>query len=131
MNSFLQYAGMTPMKGIGVRQNEYPNSMAQAGPICKKAEDLIPFLKVIVGDKISQLKLDDPVDLKSLNIFYQEESGDIRASKMNSAMLNTMKKVVKHLKELTGSATKVSIYSVHIFIRFSNNVISLFHIVID
>lgn len=82
--------------------------MAGVGPMCKKAEDLVPILKVLVGEKISLLKLDAEVDIKCLNIFYQENSGDIRASKVNSEMRAALLKVVQHFKEITGSATKVS-----------------------
>lgn len=100
---------MTPVKGVGLRQDDYPNSMAEAGPICKRAEDLIPFLKVLIGEKVSLLKLDTVVDLKNLNIFYQESSGDLRASKVNSDMKVALLKAVHHFKEITGSATKVNI----------------------
>ena len=96
------------MKGVGLRQTDYPNSMAESGPICKKAEDLIPFLKVLVGEKISLLKLDTVVDLKYLKIFYQESSGDLRASKINSEMKTALLKAVQHFQEITGSATKVN-----------------------
>ncbi|KAK2585700.1 hypothetical protein KPH14_010313 [Odynerus spinipes] len=101
--------GMTPLKGIGLRKKDYPDSMAEAGPICKRAEDLAPFLKVLVGDKISKLKLDEPVDLKSLNIFYQPESGDLRASKVNHAMRSALRRAVEHFQEITKSTTKIKI----------------------
>ncbi|XP_033184493.1 fatty-acid amide hydrolase 2 isoform X1 [Bombus vancouverensis nearcticus] len=106
---FQSTAGLTPLKGIGLRKEDYPNSMAGVGPMCKKAEDLVPILKVLVGEKISLLKLDAEVDIKCLNIFYQENSGDIRASKVNSEMRAALLKVVQHFKEITGSATKIKI----------------------
>ena len=101
--------GLTPLKGVGLRQTDYPNSMAESGPICKRAEDLVPFLKVLVGEKVSLLKLDTVVDLKYLKIFYQESSGDLRASKVNSEMKTALLKAVQHFQEITGSATKVKI----------------------
>ncbi|XP_078037813.1 fatty-acid amide hydrolase 2 [Augochlora pura] len=99
--------GLTPLKGVGLRKVDYSNSMAEAGPICKKAEDLAPFLKVLIGEKVSLLQLDAPVDIKKLKIFYQESSGDLRASKVNSEMKTALLKAVYHLKEVTGSATKI------------------------
>ncbi|XP_076179172.1 fatty-acid amide hydrolase 2 [Ptiloglossa arizonensis] len=102
-------AGFTPLKGVGLRKKDYPNSMAESGPICKKAEDLIPFLKVLIGEKVSYLHLDTVVDLKVLNIFYQESSGDLRASKVNSEMSDALLKAVHHFKEITGYAKKVKI----------------------
>lgn len=101
--------GTTPLKGVGLRKKDYPNSMAEVGPICKKAEDITPFLKILVGDNISKLKLDEPVDLKKLKVFYQIESGDIRASKVNQAMRSALRRAVEHFEELTKSATKIKI----------------------
>ncbi|XP_026669099.1 LOW QUALITY PROTEIN: fatty-acid amide hydrolase 2-like [Ceratina calcarata] len=101
--------GLTPLKGIALRQQDYSNSMAEIGPICKKAEDLIPLCKVFIGERKSLLKLDQVVDLKSLNIFYQESSGDLRASGVNGDMKAALLKAVRHFKEVTGSATKIKI----------------------
>lgn len=100
---------MTPLKGIGLRNSDYVNSMAEAGPICKKADDLIPLLKVLVGDKILHLKLDEPVNLADLKVFYQTESGDLRASKVNQAMRAALRRAVEHFEDLTKSTTKIKI----------------------
>ncbi|XP_012268301.2 fatty-acid amide hydrolase 2-like [Athalia rosae] len=101
--------GITSIKGVGMRENDFENSMAAVGPICKKAEDLAPLLKVLAGNKVHKLKLDEPVNLKTLNIFYQEESGDIRTSKINGELREALRKVVAHFQNITGSATKVKL----------------------
>lgn len=98
---------MTSLKGIGLRKKSYPDSMAEVGPICKKAEDLIPLLKVLVGPKVTQLKLDEQVRLDKLRIYYQESSGELRLSRMSPEMRAAMHKVVDHFKGITGNATKV------------------------
>lgn len=113
--------GLTPLKGIGLRQEDYPNSMAEVGPICKKAEDLIPLLKVLIQDKISLLNLNAEVDITQLNIFYQENSGDIRASKINYEMRTALLKVVQHFKEVNGSVTKVSLLCIIKVVLFHYN----------
>ncbi|CAK9821482.1 Fatty-acid amide hydrolase 2 [Anthophora retusa] len=100
---------LTPLKGIGLRQKNCRNSMVAVGPICKKAEDLVPLLKVLAGENLFLLDIDAVVDLKGLNIFYQESSGDIRASKVNSEMRAALLKAVEYFKEITGSATKIKI----------------------
>lgn len=82
--------------------------MAEAGPICKKAEDLVPLLKAFIGEKVSLLNIDAVVNLEDLNIFYQESSGDVRASKVNGEMRAALLKAVHHFKNITGSATKVN-----------------------
>lgn len=107
--------GMTSLKGIGLRKKSYPESMAEVGPICKRAEDLIPLLKVLVGPKVTQLKLDDQVRLDKLKIYYQESSGELRVSKINPEMRAAMRKVVDHFKGITGNATKVTCF-VHCFL---------------
>lgn len=103
-------SGLTPVAGIGLRENDYPDSMVSAGPLCRKAEDLAPCLKVLIGPNVSKLRLDELVNLKNLKVFYQESSGDLRASKVNKAMQIALMKAVQHFKELTGSATKVRVY---------------------
>lgn len=103
--------GLTPMAGIGLRENDYPNTMAATGPLCRKTEDLAPFLKVLIGPNVSKLRLDEPVNLKNLKIFYQESSGDLSTSKVNATMQATLMKTVQHFKELTGSATKVKFHA--------------------
>ncbi|XP_043278396.1 fatty-acid amide hydrolase 2-like isoform X2 [Venturia canescens] len=99
--------GLSPLKGIGMRSVDFSSSMAEAGPMCKKGDDLIPLLKVLIGDNVSKIKLDTPVNLKNLNIFYQEGSGDLRASKVNNEMRLALTRAVEHFRELTGSAQKI------------------------
>ncbi|XP_071564812.1 fatty-acid amide hydrolase 2 [Temnothorax nylanderi] len=101
--------GLTPMAGIGLREKDYVDTIAAVGPLCRKAEDLIPFMKVLVGPNVTKLKLDEPVNVKNLKVFYQESSGDLRTSSVNGTMRATLKKAVQHFKELTGSATKIKI----------------------
>jgi len=99
--------GLTPLTGVGLREKDYSDTMCTVGPLCRKAEDLIPFLKVLVGPNVIKLNLDEPVNLKNLKVFYQESSGDLRASKVNNTMRATLMRAVQHFEELTGSATKV------------------------
>ncbi|XP_072763193.1 fatty-acid amide hydrolase 2-like [Anoplolepis gracilipes] len=101
--------GLTPVAGIGLRETDYPDTMVAAGPLCKKAEDLAPLLKILIGPNVHRLKLDEPVNVKNVKVFYQESSGDLRASKVNKTMQATLLKVVQHFRELTGSATKIKI----------------------
>lgn len=91
--------------------------MAEAGPLCKKAEDLELLLKIIAGPHLRH-SVDSSVDLRKLNIFYQENSGDMRASKLSYAAHNALMRAVKHLEQLTGSATKVSWRFLSLFITY-------------
>lgn len=106
------------MAGIGLREKDFPDTMVSAGPICKKAEDLAPFLKVLIGANVSMVKLDDPVNLKNLKVFYQESSGDLRVSKVNKCLRTTLRKAVEHFRDLTGSAQKVMFYVLFLYILY-------------
>lgn len=105
-------SGYTSLKGIGLRKKDYLDSMAESGPLCKKAEDIELLMKIMCG---SLLK--DPIDvsnvnIKNLNIFYQENSGDIRASKLSYAARKALDKAVTHMQQLTGLATEVGFMQV-------------------
>lgn len=102
-------AGLTPLKGIGLRRDDWTDSMAEVGPMCKRADDLAPLMKIFIGPNIAKVRLDDPVNLKNLKIFYQEGSGDLRASKINNDMRVALTRAVEHFRELTGFAQKIKI----------------------
>lgn len=99
--------GATSIKGVNMIEEDYEDTMIEAGPMCKKAEDLLPLLKVISGKKSINLKLDTPVDVKKLNIFYQLSSGDFVTSNVSKSIVTCLMKAVNHLKEVTGSATEI------------------------
>ncbi|XP_014210386.1 fatty-acid amide hydrolase 2-like [Copidosoma floridanum] len=100
--------GMTSMKGIGLRKKDYLESMAEAGPLCKKAEDLEMLVKIFSGPLL-KAPINTQIDLKKLHIFYQESSGDLRASQLSFAAHNAVIKAAKHFEQLTGSATKITL----------------------
>ncbi|XP_057332323.1 fatty-acid amide hydrolase 2-like [Microplitis mediator] len=102
-------AKATPLKGIGLRSVDFTDSMAEAGPICKHAKDLLPLLKVMTKNSDLKKNLDLPVDVKQLKIFYQESLGDLRVSKVTDDTRNTFNKVVTHFKNLTGSVQKIKL----------------------
>ncbi|XP_043470659.1 fatty-acid amide hydrolase 2 [Leptopilina heterotoma] len=99
--------GTTSTKGIGMRSENSRDTMVGVGPMCKNAEDLLPLLKIYVGENISMLKLDSQVDVKNLKVFYQVSSGDIRSSSVSKEMRSTLMKAVRHFEQVTGSATKI------------------------
>ncbi|KAH0554864.1 fatty-acid amide hydrolase 2-like [Cotesia glomerata] len=102
-------AKATPLKGIGLRSVDFTDSMAEAGPICKHAKDLLPLLKIMTKNTDLIKKLDTPVDVKQLKIFYQESLGDLRVSKLTENMRTAFNKAVTHFKDLTGSAQKIKL----------------------
>lgn len=100
--------GTTSIKGVNTIKEDYEDTLIEAGPMCKRAEDLLPLLKVISGKKLSNLKnIDSPVDVKKLNIFYQLSSGDLLTSKVSKTIESCLMKAVNHLKTVTGSANEI------------------------
>ncbi|EZA54716.1 hypothetical protein DMN91_006814 [Ooceraea biroi] len=101
--------GLTPVAGIGLRDIDYPSTMVAVGPICRKTEDLIPSMKVLIGPNVSKVRLDEPVNVKNLKVYYQANSCDLRTSKVSGAMQAALMKAVAHFKELTGFAEKIKV----------------------
>jgi len=91
------------------------------GPMCRYASDLIPMFKVLSRDTGLNLKLDTPVDLKKLRIFYMEDdSGSPLASKVHPEIKSSIRKVINYFEKAHGvKAQKVNIrefyYSIHIY----------------
>lgn len=90
---------LTPMKGTTRRTGEEKNSMVSAGTITRHSEDIIPFLKVLVKDKLSLLTLDKKVDIQDLKICYMEDSNDPRSSRVCSELTQALRKAVNYLQE--------------------------------
>lgn len=65
--------------------------MVSVGSMTRYAEDLIPFTKALVGKNSNKLKLDDPVPIKSLKVYYITNPNDPLMSpfrgEMNAVLL--------------------------------------------
>uniref|UniRef100_A0A6G1SBG0 Fatty-acid amide hydrolase 2 n=1 Tax=Aceria tosichella TaxID=561515 RepID=A0A6G1SBG0_9ACAR len=83
--------GMYPTVG-GVREKLFG-----VGPITRYACDLKPMLKIMAGPKADRLKLDEPVDLSKLKIYYVEELGDAMALECNTDILEGMHNAIDRL----------------------------------
>ncbi|GLV34494.1 uncharacterized protein CBL_09742 [Carabus blaptoides fortunei] len=99
--------GHKPSKHIVSNKGQYPvpftpeqNLFLGVGPICRRAEDLVPILKVIAGDNAKLLKLDEKVDVKDIKFFYQEnDMGSMLVSNVHPDIKESMHKVVSHLEQ--------------------------------
>lgn len=69
----------------------------------RHAVDLKPIMKVISGDKISQLKLDEQVDISKINVFYQYENKVMLVDRLDPEIKAAMKKVVDFLGTKTST----------------------------
>ncbi|PSN54905.1 hypothetical protein C0J52_01680 [Blattella germanica] len=93
--------GLISTKGLTRRTGLEKHTMVSAGPMCKYAQDLTPFLQVLLGDNISKFQLDSEVNLKDLQFFYMEKTGDLRASTVCEEMQNSLQKAVSHFNEIS------------------------------
>lgn len=89
------------------------------GPMCRYASDLIPMLKVLAGPNVKKLKLDEPVDLKKLRIFYMEDDGgNFWISKVDPELKAAQKRVIDHFEKEHGvKAQKVNIEKMKLSLR--------------
>lgn len=80
------------------------------GPICRRAEDLLPLLKVISNNN-PVLRLDESVDIKKIRFFYQEsDGGSDFISPVSPDIKELFVKISKHLDKAYGIKTsKVSL----------------------
>ncbi|KAG5681223.1 hypothetical protein PVAND_010677 [Polypedilum vanderplanki] len=73
---------------------------SSTGPMCRFASDLKPMMKVLVEDEyVDKLKLDKPVDLKKLKVYYQEnDGGGFLVSPVDKDLQQALTKVVNYFK---------------------------------
>lgn len=99
--------GHKPSKHIVSNKGQHPapqNPDQQlfngVGPMCRRAEDLLPILKVLAGNNAKLLNLDEKVDVKNINFFYQEDDmGAMFVSPVHPDIRDNMRKVVAHLEQ--------------------------------
>ncbi|XP_968383.1 fatty-acid amide hydrolase 2 [Tribolium castaneum] len=99
--------GHKPSKFIVSNNGQYPapitteqTSFLGIGPMCRRAEDLLPLLKIIAGKNANELKLDEPVDVKKLKFYYQEtDGGSVGVSPVNHEIRQLFTKIALHLEK--------------------------------
>lgn len=94
------------------------------GPMCRYAKDLVPMFKVMAGaERVKQynLRLDEPVDLSSLKVFYVEEAVDPLATPIDWELKESVISAAKHFESLGCKVQKVVIpqfrHSLSIFLE--------------
>lgn len=108
--------GHKPSPGVVSNHGQYPKPITEEqsrflglGPMCRRAEDLLPIMKVISDKHIGRLKLNEEVDIKKLRWFYQEtDTGSLFVSPVAGEIRALFTKIAKHLEKAHGiQATKV------------------------
>ncbi|XP_044739215.1 fatty-acid amide hydrolase 2 [Chrysoperla carnea] len=99
--------GHKPSPGIVSIKGQYPiptsdeqRSFLGIGPMCRRAEDLLPILKIISDKKAVELRLDDPVDVSKIRFFYQEnDTGSKFVSPVSLDIKLALRDVIKYLEK--------------------------------
>lgn len=73
-------------KGLTYRKGDEGRTMVTAGVLARYAEELAPLYKVLLGDKVGRLKLDEKVDVGNVDVYFVFESGDPKCSTIRSEM---------------------------------------------
>lgn len=99
--------GHKPSRYVVCNDGQFPSafsdeqkSMLSTGPMCRYAVDLKPMLKIMaVKEKLPVLRLDEPVDVKKLKVFYQENDlGGHLVSPVDKDLQEAFRKVINHFK---------------------------------
>ncbi|RZC32770.1 fatty-acid amide hydrolase 2 [Asbolus verrucosus] len=106
--------GHKPSKFIVSNNGQYPipitteqTSFLGIGPMSRHAEDLLPLLKIIAGKKAPELRLDEPVDIKKLKFYYQEnDMGAVCVSPVSPEIKGLLGKISVHLEKAHGIKAK-------------------------
>jgi fatty acid amide hydrolase 2 len=94
-------AGLVPNDGQFPVDNDPQMLRYQCtGPLCRRAEDLLPLLRILADDKVGP----DDVDLSSLNVVSIESNGAIDPS---PELVAAQRRAVASLREL-GARTRVA-----------------------
>jgi fatty acid amide hydrolase 2 len=67
------------------------------GPMTRYAGDLVPMLKILAGQQADRLKLDEPVNLSGLKLYYMEDLNDPLASRCNPDIIKGMHSAISYL----------------------------------
>lgn len=108
--------GHKPSKFIVSNDGQYPeahtleqDAMLCIGPMSRFATDLKPMLRVMAQkDKLPKLRLDEPVDLSKVRIYYQDSDNCKYSviSPVDKDIRDAMQKVIKHFKNTVKADTQ-------------------------
>ncbi|XP_059052757.1 fatty-acid amide hydrolase 2-like [Achroia grisella] len=96
--------GHKPSRGIVSNTGQFPtpesaliDSFLGVGPMTRHATDLKPLLDIMAGDNKNKLKLNEPVNINKIKVYYQFSSGAPLVDAVDPDIIIAMKKVVEFL----------------------------------
>ncbi|KAL0821758.1 hypothetical protein ABMA28_005180 [Loxostege sticticalis] len=79
-------------------ETELHDAFLGIGPMVRYAVDLKPLLGIMAGEKSSKLKLNEPVNVGKLKVYYQFSSDSLLVDPVDKDITEALKKVVEYLK---------------------------------
>uniref|UniRef100_A0A0A9ZDX3 Fatty-acid amide hydrolase 2 n=1 Tax=Lygus hesperus TaxID=30085 RepID=A0A0A9ZDX3_LYGHE len=91
--------GYIPMEGHYPREPSFDNFLS-IGPLVRYAEDLPLMMKALSTESsVQKLRLEVPVDVKKLNVFYQETAGySLVATPVDEDIVDSIRRACSHLQ---------------------------------
>ncbi|CAH0725761.1 unnamed protein product, partial [Brenthis ino] len=109
--------GHKPTRKVVSNDGQYPppetdeqDKFLCIGPMTRYAVDLKPILDIISGENSKMLKLEQPVNIGELKVFYQISNNALMCSKVDPEIVTALKKVVDHFKvkhKITAEKTNI------------------------
>nr|BAN20513.1 amidase [Riptortus pedestris] len=93
--------GLITTKGLTFRKGNEGETMVSAGTITRFAEDITPFLKLLLDDNLSLPKLDQKVNLQDVKVAYCLNPQDLRVSPVSNEVIAAILKAVDHLSTIS------------------------------
>lgn len=87
------------MRGTFPDTHDRLSALVGIGPMSRFAEDLLPALKIIAGKNAGNLRLDEPVNLAEVKVFYQlNDGGSPFSSKVEPDIISAIQRAVRYLQ---------------------------------
>ncbi|CAH4030026.1 fatty-acid amide hydrolase 2-B-like [Pieris brassicae] len=122
--------GHKPSRNIVSNSGQYPmpnseflNTFLGVGPMTRHAVDLKPILEIMAADNANKLKLNEPVSVEKLKVYYQINNNAPLSDPVDPDIETAMLKVVEYLNvkhKIVAEEKKISILRKSMNIWFSN-----------
>uniref|UniRef100_A0AC35GVC5 Amidase domain-containing protein n=1 Tax=Panagrolaimus sp. PS1159 TaxID=55785 RepID=A0AC35GVC5_9BILA len=99
---------LKPSEGVVPKEGHWPKfddgfrgKMLTAGPLCRYSKDLLPMLRIFVGNEIAekQLQLSKPVNLNDIQFFTMEGTNSPFVFSLHQDQRNAIRKTAKHFEK--------------------------------
>uniref|UniRef100_A0A914PT44 Amidase domain-containing protein n=1 Tax=Panagrolaimus davidi TaxID=227884 RepID=A0A914PT44_9BILA len=99
---------LKPSEDVVPKEGQWPKfddgfrgKMLTAGPLCRYSKDLLPMLRIFVGNEIAekQLQLSKPVNLNNIQFFTMEGTNSPFVFSLHQNQRNAIRKTAKHFEK--------------------------------